>query len=111
MWFNGGIVSGTFPTRSFVKGDGITSGVPIVVHRKSMLQGGMDREIGCSGYNAVIFQYSVGINDNSVFPQMSSEYGRSRGDFVKICNRMVYYSIISLAQDVSAVINECPEFG
>ena len=97
MWFDGGIVSDTFPTRSFVNGDGITRGVPIVVNRKSVLQGSVDREIGCSGYNAVIFQYSFGVNNNSISPQMSSKYGGSRGDFVEICNRMVYDSILSLA--------------
>ena len=91
------IISGTFPTRSFVKGDGITRSVPIVVNCVGVLQRGVDWEIGCLGYNAVIFQYPFGVNNNSISPQMSSKYGRSRGDFVEVCNRMVYDSILSLA--------------
>jgi len=49
----------------------------------------MDWEIGCLGYNAVIFQYSFGVDNNPISPQMSSKYGRSRGDFVEVCDRMV----------------------
>jgi len=59
----------------------------------------------------VVFQYSVNVNNNSISPQMSGKYSRCRGDFVEICNRMVYYSVVSLAQDISAVVNESLEFG
>jgi len=111
VWFSAEIVSGTFPTRSFIKKDGITRGVPVVVNCKSVLQSGVNWETCRSGYDAVIFQYSFGVNNNSISPQMSSEYGRSRGDFVEVCNRMVYDSVLVLAQDILAVIYKCPEFG
>jgi len=41
MWFGWEIVFDTFPNCSFVNGDGITQGVPIVVNCKSVLQGGI----------------------------------------------------------------------
>jgi len=76
-----------------------------------VLQGGVDWETGCSGYDAVIFQYSFGVNNNSISPQMSCKYRGSRGNFMEICNRMVYYPVLSLTQDISAVVYKCPEFG
>jgi len=75
-----------------------------------MLQCSVDWETGCSGYDVVVFQYSFGINNNSISPQMSSKYSGSRGDFVEICNRMVYYSVLTLAQDISTMVNEGLEF-
>src|SRR6266704_3577656 len=101
------IVFYTFPTRSFVNSDGIASGVPVVVNREGVLQCRGDREISCPCYDAVIFQYSVNVNNNSISPQMSGKHSRCWGDFVEICDRVVYYSIASLAQDIAAVVNEC----
>ncbi len=105
------IVFDTFPTRSFVNGNGITNGVPVVVNRKGVLQRSNDWEVSCSCYDAVIFQYSVNVNNNSISPQMSGKHSRCWGDFVEICDRMVYYSVASLAQDISAVVNKSLEFG
>jgi len=70
----------------------------------------MEWETGRSGYDVVIFQYSFGVNNNSISPQMSSKYSGSRGDLVEICNRMVYDSVLTIAQDISAVVYKCLEF-
>src|SRR6266581_4894460 len=110
-WFGVEIVFDTFPTRSFVNSNGITSGVPVVVNGEGVLQCRDHWEISCPCYDAVIFQYSVNVNNNSISPQMSSKHSRCWGDFVEICDRVVYYSVASLAQDISAVVNECLEFG
>jgi len=42
---------------------------------------------------------------------MSSKYSRSGGDFMEVCNRMVYYSVLTIAQDILTVVYECLEFG
>src|SRR6266705_282554 len=110
-WFGVEIVFDTFPTRSFVNSDGIANSVPVVVNGEGVLQRSDDWEISCPSYDAVIFQYPVNVNNNSISPQMSGKYSRCWGDLVKICNRMVYYSVASLAQDISAVVNERLEFG
>src|SRR6266581_431476 len=104
------IVFDTFPTCSFVNGNGITNGIPVVVNCEGVLQCSDDWEISCSSYDLVIFQYPVNVNNNSISPQMSSKHSRCWGDFMEICNRMVYCPVVSLAQDISAVVNECLEF-
>jgi len=91
--FYGGIIFYTFPNCSFVNGNSITRSIPVVVNREGALQYGMDWETGCSGYDAIIFQYSFCVNNNSIFPQMSSEYGRGWGNFIEIGDRAVYYSL------------------
>src|SRR6266705_4087265 len=109
-WFGVEIVFDTFPTRSFVNSNGITNSVPVVVNREGVLQCSDDWEISCPRYDTVIFQYPVNVNNNTISPQMSGKYSRRWGDFVEICNRMVYDSVASLTQDISAVVNECLEF-
>src|SRR6266705_783005 len=109
-WFGVEIVFDTFPTRSFVNSDSIPHGVPVVINGEGVLQCSDDWEIGRSSYDAVIFQYSVHVNNNSISPQMSGKYSRCWGDFVEICDRMVYYSVASLAQDISAVVDKSLKF-
>src|SRR6266705_1419234 len=110
-WFGVEIVFDTFPTRSCVNSDGIANGVPVVVNGEGVLQRSDDWEISCSSYDAVIFQYPVNVNNNSITPQMPGKHSGCWGDFVEICDGVVYYSVVSLAQDISAVVNECLEFG
>jgi len=93
MKFYWEIIFCSFPTHSFVKGSGVASSVPVIVNCEGVLQGCMNWETSCLGYNSVVFQYSICIDNNSISPQMSSKYSRSRGDFVEVHNRMVYYSI------------------
>jgi len=42
---------------------------------------------------------------------VSSEYGRMWRDFIKVSNRVIYYSVLATTQDESAIIYEGLEFG
>jgi len=63
------------------------------------------------GNDSIVLQDSFGANGNSISPQISSKYHGGWGNLVKICDGMVYYSVLVIAYDESTVVYKCLEFG